>query len=354
MSGRLLFWAAFAWPFLCSTHLTARTVRDAERVKAIEQMERRLQTSAAAKRTPLSSKTASSPSPAPVPVKPSPNLLERLFGKVSPAPEPPSLRPVSGKRPSSSRKPVADSTVAAAAAVLDSGMSGSLALPANAPGNGRAAASGLPEPVPAAAKGGADLRKMVSSLLSRMTPVTGGWSDDAVMEAGSYQFEDYVYEQRRRDGDFEKQAGAAVGSSPGGRENGAQDRLLRLLAPGEVDVAAPVASVSPEKKRESSTAKLASASIPAAEDLAALVAGAGEDAPVPQSSMGQDGEAGAVPADGQSATYRKALAKLRTIEAPTPPPLRAVSGFQGLMTAKPSEQSVEQDRAGVLSALKME
>ena len=58
--------------------------------------------------------------------------------------------------------------------------------------------------------------------------------------------------------------------------------------------------------------------------------------------------------DGRSETYRKAMARLEAYRQPSPPPLRAVSGYRGLMRAMPSEQSAKNSRSGVLSALKLE
>lgn len=336
MMGRLVLWTIVAWSYGCVLCVEARTTRDNDRTtRNIEDMEHRLQASAAVKRTPLTAKSSVSArvqSPASSP-KPAPNFLERLFGKVS-QPETP-LRPVSGKgMNSSSRRPAGDAPKPGTLREVSG-----LPAPDRDPG----VAMRLPQPAPEIGtaqptSNGADLKKLVNSLLSHMTPMSGGGSDDAIAQAGSYRFEDYVYEQRKRDAGIDRNPVSEPSRAPSKPD---PNRLLGLLSRDEANHGAAELTASPEKKRQSSTALLGSVAVaqPAPEAETAAPAEAGK--------------AGGIPSEGQSSTYKKAVAKLQTYEAPTPPPLRAVSGFQGLMKTKPSAQSVEQERAGVLSALQM-
>lgn len=166
------------------------------------------------------------------------------------------------------------------------------------------------------------------------------------MEAGSFQFEDYVYEQRKRNAveprrvEVPQNLGRADVVTP----PVAPDRLLELLAQDEGrEVKAPPAAM-PEKKRETSTAL-----------LGAVASEAAQMAEAPPAATGVELSLAGEPAtgDGRSSIYKKATAKLRTYEVPPLPPLRPVSGYQGLMTTKPSEQTVEGGRGGVLSALQL-
>lgn len=347
MRGRFLFWSILAWS-CCLAFAQARTNRDAERARAIDQMEKRLQATAAGKRSSASSTKltgASSPSQAPAGTsalaKSAPNFFERIFGKPGAAAEG-TARSVPGRtqKPATKSKPAADP--ARSEPGRDAGISIAWDSGVGSSGRGGSAPEGAAMP---SAASGPDLKGLVGSLLSHMTPMSGGGSDGGVMESGSYRLEDYAYEQRKRSPELPKIGDFPLDGSPRERTSppGTSSRLIGLLANKESRDVPAVVAAAPEKKREAATALLGSVA-----DNAAQVA-TNAAAPANQEQGTKDQPA----AEGESATYKKAYAKLQTYDVPALPPLRAVSGFQGLMTTKPSEQAVEGGRGGVLSALQL-
>lgn len=353
MLGRLALWCILLVACSNAGYVEARTTRESERVRAIEQMERRLQSSASAKRTSYPTKSAPSSSAPAVSSKPAP-LLERIFGKI-PSPDsskrPESgLRPVSGKGARTTTTPTSKRPPASAAMTASSSSSSwfrpgqvreVIGSPAAEPQRGGESGRPVGEAVNIApVPNRPDLRGLVSSLLSHMTLMTGAGSDDSLMNAGSYQFEDYVYEQRKRSGGS---ANRFAPTEEPERESSslASTRLLQLLAQDAVGQPKPAGSApSPQTKRESSTALLGSVAEPSpAGDEPGLTLIVQED-PSPQ--------------DGETTTYQKALEKLQSYKAPVPPPLRPVSGLDGLLKTEPRDASVDDGRSGVLDALRMD
>jgi len=402
---------------------------ESDRLRAIEQMERELQSRARANRVPLSRKpthpTSRSRSSSSSSKSSGGGLLGRLFGGHkknsgnSSSSTNRDLRPVSGNHGRSSRS--STSTRSSNSAANDSGD-----LSAEGP-KGPPVEERREYPP-------SNLKSLVGSILNRMGPMPRSGSDEGVMNAGSYSFEDYVYEQRRRDGDFE-----TGGGEGNGREeiDSSGERLQRLLAGREPDSKRQIGrgdgssgrnsstellaladesgemKSSPEREaarpalekrvreqkrrleelaakveeaemteegnesadrllellaseRPQESSKIGSEEVARARDSSTALLGAGGMQPAPEETVASAGDASGAsgPTEeeveaarervGQSSTYRTAVAKLETYEKPTPPPLRAVSGFQGLMRAKPSDQSVKNSREGTLSALRLE